>query len=428
MLGSEIQTLVSSIGWALIHFLWQGTLITLVYWTITRNIQSIHAKYWTGMLLVVISLLIPIINSNTIAPSISISESITPLSSAIISPQQLSFEGLMYFLINASLPYVVLIWSFTVVFLSIRLIRSWMQLANIKHEGAPQVSSELKQYIKNIAIKLDLHTIPLLKISRQVMVPAAYGVLKPTILLPVSLISQIPKDQLEAIIKHELCHLKRNDFIHNIIQLCADILLFFHPGIRWMNNDIRHIREQCCDQMVLEQDTERLTYAKALTNIAAFTNDIKLKHSVHLGINDGMLLNRVKFLLQNKSSQSSLMVFLPFLMIILFLIVLLRPNHTDHNSMNTVNTVGDFQSINQVNNVEEPGNKKLLDYKSFYPKLPVQIEKKPEPIQVDQVNNASAEITQENIIDRPVITSQIAVIDKSELFDDLNKEMQLSNT
>ena len=227
----------------------------------------------------------------------------------------------MYFLINASLPYVVLIWSFTVVFLSIRLIRSWMQLANIKHEGAPQVSSELKQYIKNIAIKLDLHTIPLLKISRQVMVPAAYGVLKPTILLPVSLISQIPKDQLEAIIKHELCHLKRNDFIHNIIQLCADILLFFHPGIRWMNNDIRHIREQCCDQMVLEQDTERLTYAKALTNIAAFTNDIKLKHSVHLGINDGMLLNRVKFLLQNKSSQSSLMVFLPFLMIILFLIV-----------------------------------------------------------------------------------------------------------
>lgn len=363
----ETQFMISSIGWALVHFLWQGTLITMAYWVITRSIESIHAKYWTGMLLVILSLVVPIININSAATDTTSYEFLIPLSNAIISHQQIGLEGLIFYFINASIPFIVLTWAFTVLLLSIRLTRSWLQLAAIKHQCDPHISNDLKQYIKTIAIKLDLPVIPFLKISKQVMVPAAYGVFKPTILLPLSLLSQIPRNQLEAIIKHELCHLKRNDFIHNIIQLFADILLFFHPGIRWMNNDIRHVREQCCDQMVLSHDTDTLTYAKALTNIAAFTNGISYKHSVHLGINDGMLLNRVKFLLQNKSSQSSLMVFLPFLIFIVFATLLLQPRQQLTDSPRSVNSVMMEQPLirnNQLTSTQQ----KHMSY-AFYPKL-----------------------------------------------------------
>ncbi|MEZ5472944.1 MAG: M56 family metallopeptidase [Marinicella sp.] len=359
------QTVITTIGWSLIHFLWQGTLITLVYWLITRSIKSIHAKYWTGISLVIVSLCIPIINSFRFN-EITITPELTAFAPKnVVSYQLLNAENLFYYLIETALPYFVMMWGLTVMFLSFRVFKSWLALANIKHECDPKVSSQLKQFVKNIAIKLDLPTIPMLKVSKDVLVPAAYGVFKPTILLPLSLIGKIPTEQLEAIIKHELCHLKRNDFIHNIIQLCADILLFFHPGIRWMNNDIRHIREQCCDQMVLAQQTEAITYAKALTNIATFTNQLNLKHSVHLGINDGMLLNRVKFLLQNKSSQSSLILFMPIIMLVLLTMFLLQPklNEAENFKTSTIN-----QSITQA----EIGNKQYMPFRNlsgqnFYP-------------------------------------------------------------
>ncbi len=371
MYDSELQILVFSIGWALIHFLWQGTLITLAYWVISRNIQSIYAKYWTGMALVLVSLITPVINVKTTQP-IAYSESeVTLLAANIMAPQQLNIENLFLYLINASLPYLVLLWAFTVAFLVFRVMRSWLKLAAIEHECEPHVSRQIKQCIKNITIMLDLPKTPLLKVSRQVMVPAVYGIFKPTVMIPLSLISQIPQDQLEAVIKHELCHLKRNDFVHNIIQLIADILLFFHPGIRWMNNDIRHVREQCCDQMVLSHNTETITYAKALTNIAAFSNGIHLKPSIQLGINDGALLNRVKILLQNKSSQSSAFIFIPILLIILFTTIMLQPVNADKDAHATNNLLlTTEQKTGGSNTVMEQQNyNETLQNLAFYPRL-----------------------------------------------------------
>ncbi len=368
MFASETQMLISSLGWALVHFLWQGTLITFAYWAISRSINSIHVKYWTGMGMVILSLIVPVININSGTVVASTEEILVPLSNTVISYQQLDYIELLLYFINESLPYIVSFWAVIVLFLSARLIRSWMQLAAIKHECDPKISCELKQYVKNVAIKLDLSIIPFLKVSQRVLVPAAYGIFKPTVLLPLSLLSQIPRNQLEAIIKHELCHLKRNDFIHNIIQLFADIVLFFHPGIRWMNNDIRHVREQCCDQLVLSQDTETITYAKALANIAAFTNDMSMKHSVHIGINDGLLLNRVKFLLQNKSSQSSLMVFIPFIILIAFAFILLQPNNS-LNENSALNPTGSEKVFISDPNQFDKYQQKRITSQNFYPKL-----------------------------------------------------------
>ncbi|MFC3193664.1 TonB family protein [Marinicella sediminis] len=367
----DLHAAISSIGWSLIHFLWQGTLITLTYWIITRSIQSIHVKYWTGMSLVVISLLVPLTNSIQISAQQNTSEYLMLSHSVTPAFQQINTEHLLLYLVESGLPYFVMLWGLTVLFLSFRLIKSWIKLAAIKHDCQPDDSRKLKQIVKNIAIKLDLPSIPMLKVSQAVLVPAAYGLFKPTVLLPLSLISQIPQNQLEAIIKHELCHLKRNDFVHNIIQLCADILLFFHPGIRWMNNDIRHIREQCCDQMVLTHETEAITYARALTNIASYTSGLDMKHSVHLGINDGMLLNRVKILLHNKSNQSSLMIFLPLLMMIAFMFMVLQP--AQNQEVNAIGSEDSLFSNNPSPVISEQKSphslKKSMGLYPFYPSL-----------------------------------------------------------
>ena len=124
MIAFDLQFIVTSIGWSLIHFLWQGSLITLAYWIITRNQSSIHAKYWTGMILVVFSLLIPVLNFSSQAAPPESTAAITTMSAVIIAPQQLSWDGLAYYITNQSLPYLVMLWALTVLFLSIKIGRA----------------------------------------------------------------------------------------------------------------------------------------------------------------------------------------------------------------------------------------------------------------------------------------------------------------
>lgn len=363
MLDSHI---INALGWTLIHFLWQGMAIVGTYWLISRCSKSLHAKYWTGMVAVMLSLLIPISQFISLAQTNEFGASVFTINNNIqtMALKPLSTWETLLILTNQSLPYLVMIWAAVVAVLTSGLIRSWFKLNAIEHDCEPKLSAELKQFIKNTAIKLDLATIPILKVSKEILVPAAYGIYKPTVLLPLSLMSQIPKDQVHAVITHELCHLKRNDFLHNILQLTADILLFFHPAIRWMNNDIRQVREQCCDQLVLSQNTHAITYAKALTNIASITQGHHFTPSLQIGIHDGILLKRVKYLLQNKSSQSSIMMFVPLTALLLACFYLFQSNHAPLGTNDSY--------INQENGASSNLNKQFTNH-LFYPQKQTKI-------------------------------------------------------
>lgn len=361
MIDSHI---ISTLGWTLIHFLWQGTAIVAVYWLISRSSQSLHAKYWTGMGAVLLSLFVPINHfvshmDGYSSQGLVLHTSTASFGMAAIQP---STGDLLMALVNQMIPYLVATWALVVIVMTLGLIRSWFELNAIEHDCEPALSSELKQFIKNMAIKLDLASIPLLKVSKDVLVPAAYGIYKPTVLLPLSLMSQLPKEQIHAIITHELCHLKRNDFLHNIVQITADVLLFFHPAIRWMNNDIRQVREQCCDQLVLSQKTNAITYAKALTNIASLSHDMAFNPKLQIGISDGQLLKRVKYLLQNKSSQSSIMVFVPLALMMLTCIYVFKTPAIDGQTS--------FESAAETENKNKQ-SKRFVNHQFFPKAVPV---------------------------------------------------------
>ncbi|WP_154223428.1 M56 family metallopeptidase [Marinicella rhabdoformis] len=353
--------IINALGWTLIHFLWQGSAIVLIYWLISRSSESLHAKYWTGMSAVMLCILIPTSQFISLIQQSEVTESFFVISSSYQSMalKPMSAIDTVLMLVNQTLPILVFSWALIVTLLTTGLIRSWFRLNAIEHDCDATLSAELKQFIKNTAIKLDLAAIPILKVSKKIFVPAAYGIYKPTVLLPLSLMSQIPKEQIHAIITHELCHLKRNDYLHNILQLTADILLFFHPAIRWMNNDIRQVREQCCDQLVLSQDTHAITYAKALTNIASLSNGHSFGPRLQIGINDGLLLKRVKFLLQNKSSQSSIMMFLPLGILLLACFYLFQSNQAP---------IGFSDTSTTKSSQKEPKINKRLVSNLFYPK------------------------------------------------------------
>ena len=95
-------------------------------------------------------------------------------------------------------------------------------------------------------------------------VPCMMGYFKPVILLPFTLSTYLSAEEVEAILLHELAHIKRGDYLVNLLQQVIGILLFFNPCMLLINKIINEERENCCDDLVVEATASPLIYAKAL--------------------------------------------------------------------------------------------------------------------------------------------------------------------
>lgn len=311
---ANIEPYANALGWTLVHFIWQGALIFIAYWCITRfflkNKNSSH--YWVGMFFMLLCLIVPISeflsqiatiqNNNVIASEFGI-QFFTNNSQSILSTSELILA-----MIQKSLPYFVCAWFISVLFISNSLLKSWLKLKKLSKEKSLELSNELEQKFQNAIEQLKLRIKPLLVISEKIDVPATFGYFKPVLLIPASMLTKLPKEQMEAVLLHELCHIKRSDFLHNIVQILVETLFFYNPFTKWISKDLRKVREKCCDEMVLNFGTKPITYAKALTNIALLQNSIN-PTSLQIAANDGELLDRIKCLIlknQNKSPSSNI--------------------------------------------------------------------------------------------------------------------------
>ncbi len=247
---------------------------------------------------------------------------------------------MMISLIQKIIPYLVSIWTIVIVLISTNLTKSWFELIRLSKNNAIRVPNNLLHTLEKNSKLLKLKFKPIISISSQVVIPATFGFFKPVILLPASLISQLPQDQMEAILLHELCHIKRSDFIHNILQLLVETLFFYHPFTKWMSTDIRKIREQCCDELVLKLETKPILYAKALTNLAALFNQQNKGKTSYLQIaaTDGELLNRIKILMIQKKTKSPLIHIISGLLLSLIVLTFFT-NISRNNSLLSVSKI-----------------------------------------------------------------------------------------
>src|SRR5207247_762569 len=103
--------------------------------------------------------------------------------------------------------------------------------------------------------------------SALVDVPTVVGCMRPVILLPIAAISNLTPSQIEAILAHELAHIRRHDYLVNLLQTLAETLLFYHPGVWWVSARIREEREHCCDDVAVEVCGDAVIYARALAEL-----------------------------------------------------------------------------------------------------------------------------------------------------------------
>ena len=165
------------------------------------------------------------------------------------------------------LPWLTLVWLAGVMLLSARTLGGLVLARRMRLRGARPVTGLWRERAAEVARKLSVSGPVKVLESSLVSVPTAVGWLRPAILLPASAFTGLTPQQLEAVLAHELAHVRRHDYLVNVLQTGVETLLFYHPAVWWVSRQIRAEREHVCDDMAVRVTGDAMTYARALTRI-----------------------------------------------------------------------------------------------------------------------------------------------------------------
>ncbi len=179
----------------------------------------------------------------------------------------------------------------------LKLSREWNKIRLIRQSFIP--AGQMQQYINTFSKKLSITKHIQLKFSGLIDVPCMIGYFKPVILLPIAIASNLSACEIEAILLHELSHIRRNDYLVNLVQQVITIILFFNPFAQLINRIVNQERENSCDDLVIEKTGNPLIYAKALLKLEE-TRKSNLQFALSATGKRYHLLNRIERIMETK--------------------------------------------------------------------------------------------------------------------------------
>lgn len=265
---------MQSLGWALLHFLWQGTALAAVAAAAIGLCRRASARYLLGVSTLVLMLLTPVatfvfysqqhLNAGEIARS-------SPLAAAAWSTARGRTAASGPALRSTAtpsrdaLPWLVEAWLLGVACFSLRSAGGFLLLERERRRQSTLASERVLQICDALQDRFGLKRAIAYCECKWLQAPAVVGWFRPVVFLPVTALTGLSEEQLEAVIAHELAHIQRLDPFVNVFQVCVETLLFYHPAIWWLNKKIRAEREHCCDDMAVELCGNAVEYARALT-------------------------------------------------------------------------------------------------------------------------------------------------------------------
>lgn len=305
--------LVTALGWAILHSLWQALLVfaclrvVLKLWpnatsSIKYNLSFLSLAGIFGWFLVTLYRQLAAISrvQDTVAwPGAAAAPATPPQLPAVYQGQQELVW--MFPNLETSFPILVALYMAGVGVMCIKLVADLAQLRQIRKRQVMPVDAAWEHYLARLIQQLRIPRKVKLLVSQHVQVPVMIGFLKPVILLPIAMFNNLSAEQLEAILLHELAHIKRNDYILNIFQSIVETSLFFNPFVWWISKYIRLEREHCCDDMVIAHSIQPLHYAKALVALEEYrftTNPMVMAAAD----NKQHLFYRIKRIMEMKTS------------------------------------------------------------------------------------------------------------------------------
>lgn len=271
---------MESLGWTLVHFCWQAAAIALVYWLTDAVLwkarsQTRYLLALGTMLLMLVSALATFAYEETrgdnflssspgamVAIGSSISSDLAPLPKTAGATTQPVLLPLSRFL-----PWLDVAWLLGVACLSARTIGGWRLIHRLRRSALSQPPEAVYTNFVRLRDRLGITRQVSLYISHHLQGPLAIGIVRSLVILPVSALMALSPEQLEAVLAHELAHVRRADYLWNLIQTMVETLLFFHPAVWWLGRRLRQQRELCCDDVAVQSCADPLIYATALLRL-----------------------------------------------------------------------------------------------------------------------------------------------------------------
>ena len=186
---------------------------------------------------------------------------------------------------------LVAFWCLGVLLFSLRPLWSWIQLRRLCRTGVSPVPRSVQTALEDAARRLRIRRPVRIMQSSLATVPMVVGYLRPLVLVPLSVVSGLSPAQLEGLLAHELAHVRRHDFLVNLLQTLLETIFFYHPGVWWISSRVRREREFCCDELAAGLLGNRTEYARTLLALEELRGTSPL---LSLGANSGSLLNRIR--------------------------------------------------------------------------------------------------------------------------------------
>jgi len=352
------QEIIQKIGWTLLHFIWQAAVVALLLAILLRVMRKStpDLRYIFACLALTLIVLLPVITIKLVpvsaphmathiepapAPAVLATEEI-PIAETIVLEERVQAKSVtpVYSVswkqrtidaLEPALPYIVSGWLVGVFALSVWHLGGWTQLQRLKRRMVKQVDDTLHSKLKVLAQRLRVKQTVQLMESALVQIPTVVGWLRPVILLPASALTGLTSEQLESILAHELAHIKRFDYLVNILQTVVEILGFYHPAVWWVSHKIRAERENCCDDLAVSISGDRVCYARALTSMEEIRAG---RGQLVVAASGGNLSGRIRRLVGKDSTEKTSFSWIPAATAILLIAALLIPTTlalTTHN-------------------------------------------------------------------------------------------------
>ena len=288
------QPWTARLGWTLLHFLWQGALVAGLY-ALARALAGGRISARGRYAIACASLL-----AMTAAPAVTYwwlghSGEATRIGDLADWSAQQRAAGVAYSPVTdpwqRALPGIVLAWFAGAAACSLRLLMGFISAAALRCSHPAPVLTEWQRTLDRLIERMHVSRRVRLLPTDRVDSPSVIGWLRPVILAPVGVLCRLAPEQVEALLAHELAHVRRHDYLVNVLQGIAESLLFYHPAVWWISHQIRAEREHCCDDLAVAASGDVLVYARALAELESMR---PAHFKAALSAHDGSLLRRIQ--------------------------------------------------------------------------------------------------------------------------------------
>jgi GWxTD domain-containing protein len=297
--------IAKALGWTLIHFVWEGVLIgaalaaVLALSSGRRGTASARWRYGLACLAMIAMAAAFGVTLARLWPSPAdaapaVRRAVPPLALSqappIPEPETPAQRGP-----ESRVPWVVPFWLLGVFTFYVRTLGGWVAAQRLRRVGVCPAPDAWQQRFDGLGKRLRLARPVVLLESCLGEVPVVIGLLRPVVLVPVGMLAGLPVEHVEQILTHELAHIRRHDYLVNLLQSFLEGLLFYHPAVWWVSSMIRVERENCCDDVVVSMNGDARGYAAALAALEASRWPVR---EPALAATGGNLIARIRRLLQ----------------------------------------------------------------------------------------------------------------------------------